>query len=143
MTHTRMHALALAAIILAAPASARALDLQLMVPNLKPEQGPVVVSVYNDPAAWKAGGPAFRTAVVPVQDGRAVVRFDVPPGRYAAAVFQDRDGDGRLGALPFGWPTEPSGYSGVTRPMFGRPSWDRADFSVTEDERTTVFVRLK
>jgi uncharacterized protein (DUF2141 family) len=138
-----MHALALAAMILAAPAGALALDLQLMIPNLKPEGGKVVVSIYNDPDAWKAGGPAFRTAVVPVQDGMAVVRFDVPPGRYAAAAFQDRNGDGRLGVLPFDWPTEPSGYSGVNRPLFGRPAWDRSDFPTNEDERTTVFVRLK
>jgi uncharacterized protein (DUF2141 family) len=138
-----MHALALAATILAVPAAARALELRIMIPNLKPEAGRVVVSVYNDAAAWKAGSAPFRTAALPVVEGRATASFQVPAGRYAVAAFQDRDGDGKLGQLPFGWPTEPSGYSGVTRPMFGRPDWDRSDFSLNEDERTTVFVRLK
>jgi len=145
MKSVRMHARALVATFLAAiaaPVCAAAAELQVMIPNLRP-QGSVVISIYADPVAWRDGGSPIRTAVTPVEDGMAVARFDVPPGRYAAVAFQDRNGDGRLNALPFGWPMEPVGYSGGVRPLFGRPSWDRADFGISEDERTTVFVRLR
>lgn len=136
-------ALFLAALFLGAPAPAHAVELRVMVPNLKPQGGRVVVSLYKDPEAWKAGGAPLQSVTLPVQDGRVTAVFQTPAGRYAVAAFQDRNGDGKLGLLPFGWPTEPSGYSGVTRrPMFGRPDWDRADFPVSEDQRTTVFVRL-
>lgn len=144
MTSGKMHAMAIAAMLLGAPAGAQALELRVMTPNLKPEGGRVVVAVYNDPKAWKAGGAPQYRAVLPVQDGRVTAVFQAPAGRYAVAVFQDRDGDGKLGQLPFGWPTEASGYSGVAnRPMFGRPAWDAADFPLQDDQRMTVFVRLK
>lgn len=132
-----------AALLLAAPASAHAVELRVMIPNLKPQGGPVVVSLYKDADAWKAAAAPLLSVTLPVQDGRVTAVFQAPPGRYAVAAFQDRNGDGKLGLLPFGWPTEPSGYSGVSRPMFGRPPWDQADFPVNEDQRTTVFVRLK
>ena len=143
MTPPRMHALALAAILLGAPATAGAVGLQVMIPRVKPEDGKVVVQVYNDPVAWKAGGKPMHVTAAAFRDGVAVVQLQVPPGRYAIAAFQDKNGDGKLGTLAFGWPTELSGYSGVTRPMFGRPDFDKSDFNVSEEQRTTVFVRLK
>jgi uncharacterized protein (DUF2141 family) len=142
MTFHRMHALALAAMLLGAPAAAHAVELKVMAPNIKPEAGRVVVRVYNDAAKWKTGAGPVASVVAQVQDGVATAVFQLPAGRYAASAFQDRNGDGKLGVLPFDWPTEPSGYSGVSRPMFGRPPWDKSDFPLSEDERTTVFVRL-
>ena len=144
MTSGKLHAAVLAATVLMAPAGAQAVELRIMAPNLKPENGRVVVAVYNDPNGWKSGAAPFRTAVLPVAEGRVTAVFQLPEGRYAAAVFQDRDGDGKLGLLPFGWPREPVGYSGIAnRPLFGRPGWDVSDFAVQEDVRMTVFVRLK
>lgn len=149
MTDARLHAAVLAvALVLgwspvggaaAAPAS---LPLQVIIPNLKPE-GQVVIAVYNDPGAWQAEGKAFRVAVTDVRDGMATASFTAPPGRYAVAAYQDRNGDGRLNLLPFRLPAEKVGFSGGQRPLVGRPSWDKADFGLTAGERTTVFVRLK
>jgi len=142
-----MHGLALAAILMtgsaaAAPAPAPLLEFQVMVPNLTP-QDRVVVTLYNDPAAWKSDGKPFATTVATVEEGVGRVRFRAPAGEYAVAAFNDRNGDGRLGTFWFGWPTEPVGYSGGRRPLLGRPDWASADFAITPDQRTTVFVRLK
>jgi len=144
MTSGKLHAAVLTALLLAAPGAAQAVELRLMVPNLKAANGPVVVWLYSDANGWKSGAAPFRSAAPPIQDGRVTATFEIPEGQYAVVAFQDRNGDGKLDALPFGWPTEPVGFSGVTdRPWFGRPDWDAADFSVQNDQRLTVFVRLK
>lgn len=146
MTVARMHALALAAMILTATptvAAPSAVELQIMIPNVKPDAGAVVVSLYRDPAPWSQGGEPLLRTTASVTQGIATARFHLPAGRYAVEAYQDRNGDGRLGVLPFGWPTEPVGYSGGARPLFGRPPFERALFPVNEDARTTVFVRLK
>ena len=124
-------------------AHAWALDLRVIVPNLK-STGRVAVAVYDDIGAWSGDGKPLATAVVPVEGGRADVTFrGLKPGQYAVTAFQDRNGDGRLGRLPFGWATEPVGYTNGARALFGRPKWDDADFVITDDQRTTVFVRLR
>ena len=49
---------------------------------------------------------------------------DLPPGRYAIAVFQDLNGNGKLDQSFFGVPKEPYGFSrdaegsGLTPPGF-------------------------
>jgi len=144
MTFGKLHAAMLIGLLLAAPVAAQAGELKLMVPDLKPANGPVVVWLYNDAIGWKGGAAPFRSAAPPILDGRATATFEAPEGRYAAVAFQDRNGNGKLDVLPFGWPTEPVGFSGVAnRPWFGWPDWDRSDFQVQEGQYTTVFVRLK
>ena len=67
--------------------------------------------------------------------------FDVLPGRYAAAAFQDLNGSGNFAQSKLGLPLEPYGFSndaGRTR----RPSFDAAAFLV-EDRQRMVEVRLR
>jgi uncharacterized protein (DUF2141 family) len=149
MIDVRLHAAVLAASLVLGSAAAGpampaspSVGLQVIIPNLKPD-GQVVIAVYNDPGAWQAEGQAFRVAVTDVRDGMASASFTAPPGRYAVAVYQDKNGDGRLNLLPFRWPAEKVGFSGGERPLVGRPSWDKADFGLGAGERTTVFVRLR
>ncbi len=144
MAVPRMHALALAAMLFAAPVVAKAaVELQVMIPAAGPQAGPIRVELHHDAATWTGTGSPLQSVVAPVANGVATVRFLLPEGRYAVMAFQDRDSDGRLAMLPFGFPTEPVGFSGGLRPMFGRPTWDQSDFGVFDGERTTVFVRLK
>lgn len=144
MAGARMHALALAATLFAAagPASA-AVELQVMIPVARPQAGPIRVELHHGAGSWSGTGVPLQSGVATVQDGVATARFFVPEARYAVMAYQDRNSDGRLNLLPFGFPTEPVGFSGGLRPLFGRPTWDQSDFGVTEGERTTVFVRLK
>ena len=74
----------------------------------------------------------------------AAVEFvfrDLPAGRYAVAAYQDVDGDGELGKIPPGIPTEPYGFSNDVG-RWAPPSFEKAQFEVGGD-RTTVVVRLR
>jgi len=73
------------------------------------------------------------------RSGAVRFRFDVAPGVYAAAAFQDLNGNGRLDRTPIGLPLEPYAFSnGVGRSA--PPRFARAAFRVEGD--TLVRVRL-
>jgi len=94
------------------------------------ETGQIVVAIYQDAAAFRSGETPLRTLTVD-RDGpvtRAWV-LGMPPGRYAIAVFQDVDGDGKL-ARTLGMAREPSGYSNAARSRFGPPVFDLAAFDL-------------
>lgn len=124
-----------AALLLAGTAAARAATVTLLVEGAGSD-GTVLASLC-------AGGlePADcpRGDAQPARGGtlRFVFR-DVPPGLYAAAAFQDVNGDGRLDRAPVGLPLEPYGFSngvGRTAP----PRFERAAFPVEGD----VVVRVR
>ena len=94
------------------------------------ETGKIVVAIYQDAASFRSGETPVRTLTVD-RDGpvtRAWV-LGMPPGRYAIAVFQDVDGDGKL-ARTLGMAREPSGYSNAARSRFGPPPFDLAAFDL-------------
>lgn len=94
--------------------------------GLQPRGG-VLAAVYASEAAYKAHrGPVARARARVEPDGRAMVRLGrLPPGRYAALLFHDVDGDGRLDLG-----REPYGSSNNARGLFGPPSWCAAAFTV-------------
>lgn len=76
--------------------------------------------------AWKGMKEAVTGA------GRITVVFtDLPPGRYAIALFQDMDSNGKLDRNFFGAPVEPVGFSRNPDASWGAPDFEQAVFDVT------------
>lgn len=67
---------------------------------------------------------------------------DIAPGFYAAKVFHDVDGDGRIDTNVLGIPTEPYGFSKDAMGMFGPPSFKQAAFEVGKESKR-IKVRMK
>ena len=87
--------------------------------------GDVYVALQT-PSGFASGGGEY-TRIASADAGEITVTFEgVAPGRYAAAAFQDADGDGTV-TLGATGPTEPWGLSGGTD---GAPSFDAAMFEV-------------
>jgi uncharacterized protein (DUF2141 family) len=128
-------ALAAAAIAPAAhaqPAAAQPAngELTLSFPGLASHQGAVMIVVYDSAEAWKGGKPV-RATLASATDALPSARITgLPPGTYAAKVFQDVDGDGKMGLNPFGLPLEPYGFSNGAVPNLGQPSFEAAAFAV-------------
>jgi uncharacterized protein (DUF2141 family) len=93
-------------------------------------EGAVMVALYSSEAAYRSAGEGRREAVV-IGGGPVRVEFKgLRPGRYAAQAFQDLDRDGALDSNPFGYPTEPFGFSNGAAPHMGPPAWSAAAFEV-------------
>ncbi len=63
----------------------------------------------------------------------------VAPGRYAAVVFQDVNGNGRLDRNMIGYPREPYAISNTPR---GLPTFSKAAFAI-DDGAARIALRLK
>jgi uncharacterized protein (DUF2141 family) len=88
-------------------------------------------------------GEAFRKVRLPIADESPVWRLtDVPCGDYAIKVFQDLDGDDKIGHNLVGMPTEPYGFSNDVFGMFGPPAWGEAKFVVASPD-TRITITLK
>lgn len=111
----------------AAPASA----LTLTVRNVRPGAGTVMIVLFDSEAAWKGQGRPVRAESVTAAGAEVAVTFaGLKPGAYGVKLYQDLDGDGRMGANPFGIPTEPYAFSNDAPVRFGPPDWQAAQFAV-------------
>jgi uncharacterized protein (DUF2141 family) len=68
---------------------------------------------------------------------------NIPVGKYAIAVFQDENIDGKLNKNLFGVPKEPYGFSKNEYGMFGPPDFEDVSFDVKEDISISLTINLK
>jgi uncharacterized protein (DUF2141 family) len=78
----------------------------------------------------------------PAVAGTTIVTVaNVPPGRYAAQAFHDRNSNGRVDRA-LGIPTEPVGFSNDAPVKMKPPKWDDAVFTHgAERQRITLTLR--
>jgi len=108
--------------VLAAPATAG--ELRATIRNVKPQQGKVMVGVYESAAAYKAER-RFAGQELPATGSEVTATFhNLPEGTYALTVYQDVDGDGKLNRNFVGIPTEPYGFSRDASAGLGMPSFE-------------------
>lgn len=116
--------------------------VKIEVWGLRNERGHVLAGLYADKGQWlKARDATLRGATGEPHGREALCRFeDVPPGRYAVAVFHDENDNEKMDANFLGFPKEGFGFSNVERIGFGQPSFDAAAFEVNDEDLT---VRAK
>lgn len=134
MRATLSAAIRLLALSVSASALAQESELSLQISGLKPNQGQVMVRLFDE--AHKDQYPTKRDAalqskIMPVQDGRARIVFDAPlaPGKYAISVVHDVNGNGKLDTNFIGIPNEPVAASNNAKGTFGPPSFEDAAFT--------------
>jgi uncharacterized protein (DUF2141 family) len=149
----RMNALALAALAAAVaagsagaagpprkPEAAPSLGrLVVSVSGVQPRTGAVMVALFDGrtPFPSFSGQVAARRVAVAAETTTEAVFDDVPYGRYAVAVFYDRNNNGRLDMRLGAIPLEPLGFSNGARiGLFGPPAYKDAAFDLASKERS-------
>lgn len=109
---------------MAATAPATAGELRATIRNVRPQQGKVMVGVYESAAAYKAER-RFAGLELPATGSEVAATFhNLPEGTYALTVYQDVDGDGKLDRNLFGVPAEPYGFSRDASASLGMPDFE-------------------
>ncbi|MDD4004995.1 MAG: DUF2141 domain-containing protein [Elusimicrobiaceae bacterium] len=114
-------------------------DLILKIDGADGDAGVIMAALFKSGEGFPAdGGRAAAFAIAFIHSGQAVAVFrDLPFGRYAASVYQDKDGNGRLNRNIFGRASEPRGFSrNVSGFMGSAPSYEDAEFAFDKDART-------
>ncbi|GAB2957231.1 hypothetical protein GCM10027048_24640 [Hymenobacter coalescens] len=97
--------------------------LQVHILNAQKNNGKVVVEIYKSAADWLQA--PYRRAVLTATDNSVQTTFEVPPGKYAIAIYQDANGNGKLDQNFLGILKEPIGFGNNYKP-FGKPDFEAA-----------------
>lgn len=93
----------------------------------------VRIALYREGDEFPSDRSAFKHATVVAEGTEVTVKFDVPYGNYAAAVFLDENGNGKLDKTVIGFPKEPFGFSNGFRPKTGKPKFKNCKFIFSEE----------
>jgi acyl-CoA reductase-like NAD-dependent aldehyde dehydrogenase/uncharacterized protein (DUF2141 family) len=131
--------------ILAVPASTSETQTHLTIDVRLPEHahGKLGYLIFASPSGFPEDhDKAIRRGFVPISDGaqRLRVEADLPPGIYAASVYEDLNGNGKLDHNLVGIPTEPIGVSGDSSRLFGPPRFDDCSFRLRDTGQTIIIV---
>ena len=125
-----------------AAAVAQAGELTIEVSGITPNRGQVYVAVYDRAEAFPITGQQRVSQVLASEDQHLTFHFrDLPPGLYAAAAFQDFNGNGKLDKNLFGVPKEPYGFSNSARGSSGAPKFAAAAITLNHDGTTTIVLK--
>ncbi|WBO23006.1 DUF2141 domain-containing protein [Sphingomonas abietis] len=125
------------------PLTVAAAPIEVAVTNVTQAKGKVHVDICSEKLFM--GSDCLYSADAPAVIGTTIVTIpNVPPGHYAAQVFHDIDGSGKLKRNLFGIPKEPVGFSRDAPIHFAPPKWADAMFDHgTESQRITLSLRTK
>ncbi len=119
------------------PLFAHAVDLSIDVKGISSDKGSVLVALYDKADMWmkKPVGVAMMPAK---KDGVTLTIRDLADGEYAASLFHDENGNGKLDSNAIGMPIEPFGFSNDASGNFGPPTFEQAKFKIDADKKTIV-----
>jgi uncharacterized protein (DUF2141 family) len=117
--------------------------ITLDVTEILDAEGLIIGGLYVEETFKRFGGgePAYRAEVAAVSGTVSLVFPAVAPGRYAAAVYHDRNGNRHLDLNFVGIPAEGRGYSKVARAGLAAPSFSDAGFDHDLETQLTIPLR--
>ena len=118
--------------------------VSIEVTGINPDKGGILkVGLYKE-NDFPVIGKEFAGKDIEVDNGKMTADFiDIPGGKYAVAVFQDVNYDGKLSANFLGIPTEPYGFSKNKFGTFGPPDFKEVSFEIKEDNTVTITINMK
>lgn len=127
-------------LLCATPVVAQAGDVTLVIAHAHQDGGALYAQLCTQDEFLKRC--ALRNKVAAKDDKVTITFPDVPPGPYAATVFQDVNDNAKLDRGAFGAPSEPWGISRNAKNPYGPPVFDDAKVDVT-DKPLTLKISLE
>ncbi len=106
--------------------------LSVEVTDIKELKGLMAISVYNETGKFLSNEVVEAMRKPVGNTDRMTFEFLVPAGRYAVAVYHDKNENKELDTNFVGFPSEPFGFSNNPTIVFGPPSFEKASFIVGE-----------
>ena len=118
---------------------AAAEDLTVEVRHVTANAGPVMVAIYDKAEDFPSPEKGLTGQVIDARADSAATTFHgLTAGRYAVAVYQDLNRNGKFDKNFLGLPTEPYGFSKDARGSFGPPTFDAAAVDIPATSKAVV-----
>lgn len=137
---TQLTALVCAAALTPTPGG----SVTVQVGPLRNRAGSIACRLYAEPTGFPEDPAHAVGERRPVTGSSATCAFEnLPPGRYAVAVFHDEDDDARLAKNLLGAPAEGYGVSNNRTHLTHAPSFEEAAFEVKRGQAVQLQVALR
>lgn len=105
---------------------------ELTIEGIPENKGEIRIAIFDSQAAYKEKEKPLHAIVIPV-DGKTLTWDEqkLPYGKYAIAVYHDKNTNGELDSNLLGIPKEAYGFSNDARGRFGPASWKDAHFTIS------------
>lgn len=119
-----------------------AADLTVKVTNLKSTKGEIFIALWDSARGFPSNNDsAIERVIVEPEVAQATIK-NLKPGKYAIAIFHDKNSDRVLNTNAMGIPKEAFGFSNNPRLLFGPPKFRKASFTI-KNQNITKTIRLK
>jgi 4,4'-diapolycopenoate synthase len=106
-------------------------------------RGELAYLIFASPSGFPGDrDKALRRGFLPIPEGaqRLRIEIDLPPGTYAASVYEDLNENQKLEHNLIGIPKEPVGVSGKPSGRFGPPRFDDCSFRLGHTTKTITIT---
>ena len=136
-----------AAVVLActAPVSAENGSLDVVIKDVRNDQGEVRVVLWDDPRGFTNDEAVLLESAAPARNGEKRITIkNLPPGVYALVAYHDENANGEFDQTLIGWPAEGLGFSnGAWIGPFGPPSFEEVAIEVNGATSTVIDLRYE
>ena len=109
-------------------------NLTLSVTNIEEVKGNMSIAIFNNSEGFPDGDTYFIGKIIPVKSKKFEYVFNnIPLGKYAIAIYQDINKNGKLDTSWLGIPREPYGFSFIEKGKTGLAEFDEATIEIKDN----------
>lgn len=117
-------------------------SLKVVIKGFPDNSGNSYVALYRSSDDFPVHGKQFKGIIAPIKDRKAEVNFSgLTTGKYAVAIFHDKNKNGKLDKNMLGIPVESYGFSNNARETFSAPSFSSASVEIKKNVEISITVK--
>lgn len=133
----------LALLILTISSVSFASEITIKLTNLKSTKGKVLIALYDQSKGFPGDyNMAIEQAVVNTKRNFSFTFKNLENGKYAIALFHDKNSNEKMDTNFLGIPKEGFGFSNNPRILTGPPSFNKASFELKKNSKLTKTIKL-
>lgn len=114
-------------------------DIEVEVLNVPSSEGKISVALYDNDDTFLKFEEVYASASSKAVKGKTnVVLKGIPDGRYAIALFHDKNGNNKLDTNWVGIPKEKVAFSNAKMKLFGPPDFKECAFGLEGDKTISI-----
>ena len=117
-------------------------DLTVKIPNIPFLKGHMQIGLYNNAKDFPKVGKEYKRFYFKVTNWKMTYTIkNLAKGKYAVAIFYDKNSDKVCNRNFLGIPTEKYGFSNDIKPVLSAPSFE--DTKIVLDQDKTIQIKLQ
>lgn len=115
--------------------------LVVKVEDVRSEEGNISIAIYREENDFMSDDDFVQAVRVPAKSPVTEKEFQLPPGRYAVAIYHDENDSKEMEKNWLGIPKEPVGLSRDAIKGMSRPKFEDAAFDLTGRKVVSIDLR--